>query len=307
MAIQIRKAERRKAKLRLGISAPSGSGKTYSSLLLAFGLGGKVGLIDTENGSGDLYAHLGDYDIVQIQAPYTIAKYREAIKAFEDAGYTTIIVDSLSHAWAGDGGLLDKQGKLADQSKNSYTAWRQVTPEHNALVEALLQSPCHMICTMRAKQEYVQEKDERTGKTVVRKVGMAPVQREGMEYEFTVMLDIDMAHNATASKDRTSIFDGQIFKITPDTGKQILSWLETGSEALPPSVAAGGLTPEQAKAIRDLLEVGGIEEARFLRVAGTETVEAVGQDDYERAVSWINKQVQAKAKRDAEESNNASA
>lgn len=229
--MQIRKAERKKAKLRLGIAAPSGAGKTYSSLLLAFGLGGKVGLIDTEHGSGDLYADLGDYDIIGISAPYTVNKYLDAIKAFEDAGYSTIIIDSLSHAWAGDGGLLDKQGKAADKTGNSYTAWRQVTPDHNKLVEALLQSQCHIIATMRSKQEYVQEKNEQTGKSQVRKVGMAPVQREGLEYEFTVMLDVSMDHIAAASKDRTRLFDGQYFKITPEHGRQLLAWLETGTEA----------------------------------------------------------------------------
>lgn len=228
--MQIRKAERKKAKLRLGIAAPSGAGKTYSALLMAFGMGGKVGLIDTEHGSGDLYAHLGEYDIIGIEAPYTVAKYQQAIKAFESAGYTTIIIDSLSHAWAGDGGLLDKQGKIADSgAANGYAAWRKVTPEHNALVDAMLQSPCHIIATMRAKQEYVLETNDK-GKQVPRKVGMAPVQRDGMEYEFTVMLDVDMNHIASASKDRTSLFDGRYFKIDQKTGQEMLEWLETGAD-----------------------------------------------------------------------------
>lgn len=227
--MQIRKAERKKAKLRLGIAAPSGAGKTYSALLLAFGLGGKVGLIDTEHGSGDLYAHLGDYDIIAIEAPYTVEKYVQAIKAFEQAGYTTIIIDSLSHAWAGDGGLLDKQGKMADRGTNSFAAWRTITPEHNALVDSMLKSPCHIIATMRAKQEYVLEVNSK-GKQEPKKVGMAPVQREGMEYEFTVMLDVDMHHVASASKDRTSLFDGRYFKISADTGKELLAWLETGAD-----------------------------------------------------------------------------
>lgn len=228
--MEIRKAERKKAKLRLGIAAPSGAGKTYSALLLAFGLGGKVGLIDTEHGSGDLYAHLGDYDIIGIEAPYTVNKYTQAIKAFEQAGYNTVIIDSLSHAWSGDGGLLDKQGKMADRGTNSFAAWRTITPEHNALVDAMLSSPCHIIATMRAKQEYVLETNAK-GKQEPKKVGMAPVQREGMEYEFTVMLDVDMQHVASASKDRTSLFDGQYMKITPDTGKMLLAWLEMGVEA----------------------------------------------------------------------------
>lgn len=226
--MEIRRAERKKAKLRLGIAAPSGAGKTYSSLLLAFGIGGKVGLIDTEHGSGDLYAHLGEYDIISIEAPYLVSKYREAIKAFESAGYTTIIIDSLSHAWAGDGGLLDKQGKMADRGTNSFAAWRTITPEHNALVDSMLQSPCHIIATMRAKQEYVLETNDK-GKQQPKKVGMAPVQREGMEYEFTVMLDVDMSHIASASKDRTSLFDGQFFKIEKKTGETLLAWLDAGA------------------------------------------------------------------------------
>lgn len=226
--MEIRKAERKKAKLRLGIAAPSGAGKTYSALLLAFGLGGKVGLIDTEHGSGDLYAHLGDYDIIGIEAPYTVKKYLDAIKAFEAAGYSTIIIDSLSHAWAGDGGLLDKQGKIAGTG-NGYAAWRTVTPEHNSLVTAMLSSPAHIIATVRSKQDYVQEKDS-NNKTVIRKVGLAPVQRDGLEYEFSVMLNIDDQHIANASKDRTGIFDGLYFKITQDTGKDLLAWLETGVE-----------------------------------------------------------------------------
>lgn len=226
----IRKAQRMKAKLRMGIAAPSGAGKTYSALLLAFGLGGKVGLIDTEHGSGDLYAHLGDYDVIGIEAPYSVEKYINAIAEFEKAGYNTIIIDSLSHAWSGDGGLLDQQGKLADRGTNSFAAWRTITPKHNALVDAMLRSPCHVIATMRAKQDYVLETNDK-GKQQPKKVGLAPVQREGMEYEFTVMLDVDMNHIASASKDRTSLFDGRYFKIGKDTGVELLQWLEMGQDA----------------------------------------------------------------------------
>jgi hypothetical protein len=216
---------------------------------MAFGLGGKIGLIDTEHGSGDLYAHLGEYDVISIEAPYTVAKYVQAIHAFEEAGYSTIIIDSLSHAWAGDGGLLDKQGKMADRGTNSFAAWRTITPEHNNLVDTMLRSPAHIIATMRAKQEYVLETNDR-GKQQPKKVGMAPVQREGMEYEFTVMLDVDMNHVASASKDRTSLFDGRFFKIGKETGEELLQWLETGSEA-PVRVAADGLDDSpQARAIR---------------------------------------------------------
>jgi hypothetical protein len=253
--MQIRKAERKKAKLRLGIAAPSGAGKTYSALLMAFGIGGKVGLIDTEHGSGDLYAHLGDYDVIGIEAPYTVAKYIQAVEAFEAEGYTTIIIDSLSHAWAGDGGLLDKQGKMADRGTNSFAAWRTITPEHNALVDAMLQSPCHIIATMRAKQEYVLETNDK-GKQQPKKVGLAPVQREGMEYEFTVMLDVDMHHVASASKDRTSLFDGRFFKISKDTGEELLAWLETGVEPPRMDVEAHKTAFSNATTVEALKEAG---------------------------------------------------
>lgn len=241
-----RKAERRKAKLRCALAGPSGSGKTFSALLMAFGLGGKVALIDTENGSGDLYAHLGEYDICPITAPFIPDKYIVAIKAAEAAGYDVIIVDSLSHAWAGEGGLLDIQGKIADSGKgNSYTAWRSVTPKHNALVEAMLQSKSHIIATVRSKQDYVQEKDEKGKVTQIKKVGMAPVQREGLEYEFTVFFDLSMQHEASASKDRTSLFDSRFIKPSPELGKELLAWLNSGTDAPPlpaPATAAAPAT-----------------------------------------------------------------
>ena len=267
--MEIRKAERRKARLRLGIASTSGAGKTYSALLLAFGLGGKVGLIDTENGSGDLYAHLGEYDIIPLQAPYTVAKYREAIKVFETAGYNTIIIDSLTHAWAGEGGLLDKHGKMADAGGNSYTAWRKVTPDHNALVEAMLQSPSHIIAAMRSKTEYVLEKDAQ-GKMVPRKIGLAPIQREGMEYEFTVMMDISIDHIAHATKDRTSLLDGLFFKITPDTGKLLNAWLESGKDAPKPVVPAAEPAVEASVKVESAVKVvsGVIDCVKTANVSG---------------------------------------
>lgn len=240
MTMQIRKAERRKAKLRLGISAPTGAGKTYSSLLIAAGIGPKVGLIDTENGSGDLYANdklvraalPNGYDIINISAPYDPQKYIDAMQAFEDAKYDVIILDSLSHAWAGAGGLLDKQGKEADKTGNSYTAWRKVTPQHNALVDKLIQSPSHIIACIRAKTEYVQEKNEQ-GKTVVRKVGMAPIFRDGFEYDMTVFGEMDQQHNFQASKDRTGLFGDQFFVPSKKTGEMLLGWLNSGVEVVP--------------------------------------------------------------------------
>ena len=231
--MSFRKAERKKAKMRLGIVGPAGSGKTYGALLVAFGLGERIAMIDTENGSGDLYSSLGDYDICPISAPYTVQKYLAAIGEAERAGYDVLIIDSLSHAWAGEGGLLDQQGKIADSGRgNSYTAWRQVTPLHNQLVEAMLRSPCHIIATMRAKTEYVLEENER-GKKEPRKVGMAPVQRDGMDYEFGVVFDLSHDHNAHVSKDRTSLFDGQIVRLGMGIGEALRQWMDTAPEPIP--------------------------------------------------------------------------
>lgn len=242
----MRKAQRRKSKLRLGISGPAGSGKTFSSLLMAYGITGdwdKICLIDTENGSGDLYAgynqdgiEIGEFNIISLSAPYTPEKYTAAIKDCEVNGIECIVIDSLSHAWSGEGGLLDKKGQIETSGKpgvNSWTAWRDITPMHNRLVESILSSKCHVIATLRAKMDYVQEKDG-SGKTVIRKVGMNPIQRDGMEYEFTIFMDINQDHNASASKDRTSLFDGKVWRPGVDTGRQLLDWLEIGVDAPKP-------------------------------------------------------------------------
>ena len=223
-----RKAERKKAKLRLAITGPAGSGKTYGALLIAQGLGGNIAMIDTENGSGDLYADTCDYDICNLNAPFDPRRYIECIH--EKAGYSVIIIDSLSHAWNGQGGLLDLQSKITETSKggNSYVAWSKITPIHNAFIETILASPCHIIATMRSKTEYVQNKNER-GYTEIRKVGLAPVQRDGMDYEFGTVFDLTPEHTASVSKDRTGIFDGQFFTISADTGKTLRAWLENQS------------------------------------------------------------------------------
>lgn len=228
--IEFKKAKRSKAKLRLAISGASGAGKTYSALLIASGIVpmSKVAVIDTESGSADLYADLGDYSTVTINPPYSPQKYIEAIHTAENAGFELIIIDSLSHAWSGEGGLLDQQGK-ATESKyhgNSWAAWREITPLHNQLVETILHSPLHVIATMRAKTEYIQT--EVNGKKQIQKVGMAPIQRDGIEYEFTTVFDLSQNHTATVSKDRTNMFDGQYFTPSAECGKALLHWLTVG-------------------------------------------------------------------------------
>lgn len=229
----LRKATRQKAKIKLGLSAVAGGGKTMSSLLIAKGLSkgdlSKVAMIDTENGSGDLYAHIGPYNVLPLQAPFTPEKYIAAIKECEDAGMEVIVIDSITHEWDGKGGCLEIQSDLGGR----YQDWKTVTPRHQAFINAILQSKCHVITTVRRKQDYDMAKTE-GGKTTVAKVGLKEITREGYEYEVTTNLELDQRHNATASKDRTGLFMGQPpFVPSEETGRKILEWCESGSEVIP--------------------------------------------------------------------------
>lgn len=228
----IRKAERKQAKLRLGLCGVSGSGKTLGAINIAQGMGGKFVVIDTEDTSADLYSDVADYDVLNLQAPFSPERYIQAIKACEKAGYQTIIIDSLSHAWAGTGGILDMQdiATKSSQKQNSYFAWREVTPWHNKLVDAILQSSAHVIICMRSKVHY--DVINVNGKQTPTKVGLAPIQREGLDYEFTCVLDIDQkTHYYSASKDRTRLFDGKNGLISPETGEQLMTWLNSGKSS----------------------------------------------------------------------------
>lgn len=167
---------------------------------------------------------VGEYLTINLEAPYSAARYLEAIDLAEQAGVEYLVIDSLSHAWTGEGGLLDVQGNVAKRSGNSYTAWREVTPLHNRLVDRILQCAMHVAVTLRTKTEYVIE-DNGSGKKTPRKIGMAPVFRDGVEYEFTIFFELDQSHAAAATKDRTGLFDGQYFLIAPDTGVRIHEWL----------------------------------------------------------------------------------
>lgn len=222
-----KKAERKQARLKLAITGPSGSGKTLSALILASSLAKKIAVIDTENGSASLYADKYNFDVLEITPPYSVEKYQAAIEAAEKAQYEIIVIDSISHSWAGEGGLLDQKEQLDARGKGSgFTNWASITKKQEQFKNHILHSPCHIICTMRSKQEYVlQDKD---GKQVPKKIGMAPIQRDGIEYEFTVVFDLAMNHEAEASKDRTGLYAGKIFKITEDTGTQLNVWLNSG-------------------------------------------------------------------------------
>lgn len=229
---QFVKATKKQAKARIAIDGPSGSGKTYTSLIAATALakGGKIAVIDTERGSASLYSEKFDFDVLELNPPFSPEIYHGAIKAAENAGYAVIVIDSLSHAWEGEGGALDMADDATKRQKtqNSYTAWREVTPIHRAMVDAILQSKCHVVVTMRSKMEYVQEKNS-DGRTVINKVGMAPIQRSGMEYEFTIVGDMDLDNTIVISKSRYEPFSGRVQKKPGvEFFKSFVDWLNSG-------------------------------------------------------------------------------
>ncbi|MCP2037333.1 ATP-binding protein [Chryseobacterium sp. HSC-36S06] len=219
--MKLRQSQRKKAKIKMALQAPSGAGKTMSALLIAKGLCNgdlsRVAIIDTENGSADLYAHLGNYNVVSLRPPFTPDQYIQAIGVCEEAGMEVIIIDSISHCWDY---LLDYHSSLAG---NSFTNWSKIKPLEKALIDKILQCGAHVISTMRTKQDYVL--NQKDGKFIPEKVGLKAIQRDGMDYEFTLVLDIDIKHFCVASKDRTGLFmDKPQFLITSETGTKILEW-----------------------------------------------------------------------------------
>lgn len=224
-------ASRKQAKLRLGVSGPSGSGKTYSALLVARGIASawnKVVLIDTENGSGELYSDLGDYNVIQLEAPHSPERYIEAITAAEDAGMEVIIVDSISHEWEGKGGCLEINETLAAAKfkGNTWSAWSETTPRHQKFLNKITTSKAHVITTVRNKIDTVMGDDKK-----VKKVGTKEITREGFEYELTINFNVDRdTHLAMASKDRTNLFEKRDpFILTEEVGREIAAWNAGGA------------------------------------------------------------------------------
>lgn len=247
-----KKAERKQAKLRLALSGPSGSGKTTGALLIAKGLGGRIAVLDTERGSASLYADLCDFDVVELAPPYEPERYIEIIREAEREGYSTLILDSITHEWNGQGGILEIVDNVA-RSKyrgNSYAAWNEGTPRHQKFIDAMLASSLHIIATMRSKAVYV-ETEKGNGKKSIEKQGSAPQQRDGLEYEFTAVLDLSVDGNlAVPSKDRTRLFRSP-FRITEQTGHALLDWLNSGVSFTQQAKAQNPspMTPDQSKAL----------------------------------------------------------
>lgn len=229
--MQFQKAERKKSKLRLALTGPSGSGKTYGALLVGKGLGGKIAVIDTEKGSAALYSHLVDFDVLDLEPPYTPERYRQAVKLAVDNGYNVVIIDSITHEWSGSGGCLELNDEItkAKYRGNTWSAWNDTKARHRAFIDDLLACPAHVIVTMRSKTETAQV--EVNGRKQVQKLGMKSEQNDGIEYEFTTVLDLVHDGNfAIPSKDRTGLFppNSNPFKLSENIGQELAEWLESG-------------------------------------------------------------------------------
>lgn len=240
MAFTIKKAKREKIFTKIALMAPSGGGKTYSSLRLATGMAeeieketgkpAKILMLNTEQSRGQYYANEFDYDIIDMEAPHNPERYVEAINFAVDQGYDILIIDSSSHEWEGEGGCLD----LQQQAGGTYQAWKKITPRHNAFISAIADSPIHIIATMRGKDQYEMTQDER-GKKTVQKLGVGAKQRDGFEYEFTVTFLLDQKTNvAEQQKDNTHIFSGRSGVIlSEDHGRKIIQWANSGEGYTP--------------------------------------------------------------------------
>lgn len=307
--VEFKKAEKKQAKLRLAFTGPSGSGKTYSALIMASGIGKKIALIDTENHSASLYVGekgIPEFDTVEVDAPYTVAKYVEAIDAAANAGYDVIIIDSISHAWAGEGGLLAQKEALDGTGRgSSYTNWASITKDHEKFKSWLLKVDSHIIATMRSKQDYVLETNDK-GKQVPRKVGLAPIQRDGIEYEFTMVLDMAMNHYASVSKTRAASFDGRLFIPGKKDGQELSKWLLDGkaAEVAPtptpdpttiPTKAVVNQEPtinhaEQLELIKQVKEKNITRESYLAFLKSELGVDGTGKikvKDYAKVTEWI--------------------
>ncbi|AFK04114.1 AAA ATPase [Emticicia oligotrophica DSM 17448] len=222
--MQLQQAERKKAFIKMALQSCAGGGKTYSALLLAHGLCNdwqKIAVIDAENNSASLYAHLGAYNVLDLQPPFSPERYIQAIQTCIEAEMEVIIIDGISQEWDY---IIEEHSKLTG---NSFTNWSKFTPRHNAFIQKMLQTKAHIIATIRTKQDYVL--NEKNGKMVPEKVGLKGVMRDSTDYEFTLVFDLDVKHYATASKDRTSLFmDLPAFQISQDTGKILAAWCNQG-------------------------------------------------------------------------------
>lgn len=263
-------ATREQARLRLALLGPGGSGKTYTGLLLATALGDRVAVIDTEHGKSRLYADEFRFDVLELET-FSPETYIQAIEAADDAGYDCLLIDSLSHAWSGKGGALEMVDAAAKRnSGNSFAGWRDVTPLHNRLIDTMLGTRLHLIATLRSKVEYVLEEDSR-GKKVPKRVGLAPVQRDGLEYEFDLMGELDLDNRLTITKSRSKALRGAVIERPGlDLAATIRQWLEAGEPDALTAATRDGLKVDDLRRLRSTDQartfVTGLDDAARERV-----------------------------------------
>ncbi len=270
------KATKAQSKLRAAIFGPSGAGKTFTALRIATGMGGKIAVIDTERGSASKYASNFDFDVLDLP-DHDIDTYLKGIKAAGDAGYDILVIDSLTHGWKELLNEIDKIAK-AKYRGNTWSAWSEGTPKQQALVNAILDYPGHVIATMRSKTEWATEKDERTGKNRPVRIGLAPEEGKGIEYEFDLLLEMNTDHFASVNKDRTGKYqDATIEKPGEDFGASLIEWLNDGE----PIKA----TKEDAiNAIKQWCGMTGSD----LTAAMIRVVEMAGTTDHQGLVGYVN-------------------
>ena len=286
-----KQAVKTESKLRLAIAGPSGSGKTYTALALAAALvpGGKVAVVDTEHGSAAKYADLFAFDVAPAAPPYHPDGLIKLATFAANNGYDVVIVDSVSHYWSGAGGVLDlkEEAERRMRNPNSYTAWKDVTPIHQRMVDTLVAIPAHVIVTMRSKQDYILV--ERNGKQVPQKVGMAPVQRDGFEYEFDVMLDMDIENVGRVMKTRCPALTGKAFdKPGADVAQILRDWLAGASPTqAPPPVVFQPVTPTPpANGKPTAAQPAAARETFIAAATGRTAVQAV-YFPVERLAAWV--------------------
>ncbi|MFZ2955427.1 MAG: ATP-binding protein [Candidatus Ozemobacteraceae bacterium] len=263
------KAKMEGIKLRMALSGPTGSGKTFSALSIATHLGSKIAVIDSENGSASKYADQFSFDVMVLDS-YEPQKYTQAIRAAASAGYDVLIVDSLSHAWNGTGGLLEQVDNICHRMKtsNSMLAWKEATPIQNEFIQALLKFPGHLIATLRVKTDYLIEKDDR-GKSTVRKMGLAPVQRDGVEYEFDIVGELSQENILVISKSRSPELQGAVIKKPgKDLADKLRNWMKITPPAEPTPLKSprSNQTPEPTVPL-DVIQI--MDLAKKLKLNGT--------------------------------------
>jgi DNA polymerase III delta prime subunit len=281
------KAQKQQLKARVAFVGPTGSGKTWTALEWArtlVGPTGRIAVVDTENSSAAYYSDRFDFDVAPVGEPYEPHRLTAIIKEAAKEGYDAIVVDSLSHFWEGEGGVLDIADAAGQRSGgNSFAGWKTATPQLRNLIDVLRSVDMHVIVTMRSKMEWVLEKDERTGKTSPKKIGMAPVMRQGVEYEFTAVVDMDLEHRGAVTKSRCSEIADVIMQPhrAGETAEVFGRWLDSGEKLAP---------RDDVDALIGLLN--GIDDPAARKAAKTELVEKYGPPDrltaerYPAALDW---------------------